>query len=76
MEQQLKEMKIQYDELSKNYGELSKNYEEALIKIENLTLIIQQFQKMLYGSKSEKTAKLAPINENQCSLFTEEKDKK
>ena len=76
MEQQLKEMKIQYDELSKNYGELSKNYEEALIKIENLTLIIQQFQKMLYGSKSEKTSKLEPISENQCSLFTEEKEEK
>ena len=71
---------MSYDELMKKYLEIQDQYEqsemknqELKIKNENLTLELNTYRKMIFGSKRESLPKEEHI-EDQCSLFDDPKD--
>ena len=71
---------MSYDELMKKYLEIQDQYEqsemknqELKIKNENLTLELNTYRKMIFGSKRESLPKEEHIEE-QCSLFDDPKD--
>ena len=64
---------MSYDELMEKYLEIQNQYQELQIKNENLTLELNTYRKMIFGSKREALPKEEHIEE-QCSLFDDPKD--